>query len=124
MNNVREFEERLDNWAATFDLLWKNRDDIKTSETVLRMIVVTPVSLFIGLTWILIAIVCYAFSYLLELVGVRTMLFVDIAWSLVFPLLTLLEDVNVFSYKMIRKNLSETRKKLIENKFEESGIAY
>ena len=124
MNNVHEFKKRLDNWAATFDLLWKNRDDIKASETVLRMLVVTPVSLFIGLTWILIAIVGYAFSYLLELVGVRTMLFVDIAWLLVFPLLTLLEDVNVFSYKMIRKNLSETRKKLIENKFEEFGITY
>ena len=124
MNNVHEFKERLDNWEATFDLLWKNRDDLKASETVLRMLVVTPVSLFVGLTWILIAIVGYAFSYLLELVGVRTMLFVDIAWSLVFPLLTLLEDVNAFSYKMIRKNLSETRKKLIENKFEEFGIDY
>ena len=119
-----DLEERVENWRTINRLMWKNRDEPKTSERLLDKLIFTPITMFLGLTMMLIGCIAYAITYLGTLIGLNMMLVANLIEELAFVFVDVVERLSVLEYRAIKNNLTENRRELIEQKFEEFGIAY
>lgn len=117
-------EERVENWRTINRLMWKDRGEQKTSEKLLDRFVFTPIMMFLGLTMLIIGCIAYAIAWIGTEIGLNMMLVANLVEELAFGFITLVEKISVLEYKTIKNNLTDTRKELIEQKFEEFGIAY
>lgn len=121
---MRSLDERVENLRTINRLLWKNRDEQKTSEKLLDNFVFTPIITFLGLTMLIIGYIAYAITWIGTEIGLNMMSMVNLMEELAFGFIALVEKISVLEYKAIKNNLTENRRELIKQKFEEFGIVY